>query len=138
MAKQFASSARAGRAGKKGRPTRRRGIDRSDSPEGSSAQLRALRRVGRPPLGAAARRLIAIRIDPHVLEARAAGSQAARFRLSVPYQRAAREARGTTAQRLSAAGCDDNTTTATPLCSYGVRLLLCAAFTLTDQMVTRT
>lgn len=27
-----------------------------------------MRRVGRPPLGAAARRLIAIRIDPQVLE----------------------------------------------------------------------
>ena len=69
MAKQFASSARAGRAGKKRRPTRRRRIDFSDMPEASSAQLRALRRVGRPPLGAAARRLIAIRIDPHVLGA---------------------------------------------------------------------
>ena len=69
MAKQFASSARAGRAGKKGRPTRRRGIDFSDIPEACSAQLRALRRVGRPPLGAAPRRLIAIRIDPHVLGA---------------------------------------------------------------------
>jgi len=28
-----------------------------------------MRRFGRPPLGAAARRLIAIRIDPHVLGA---------------------------------------------------------------------
>ena len=48
---------------------RRPGIDFSDIPEMSPAQLRAMRRVGRPPLGAAARRLIAIRIDPHVLEA---------------------------------------------------------------------
>jgi uncharacterized protein (DUF4415 family) len=48
---------------------RRRGIDFSDIPEVSSVQLRAMRRLGRPPLGAAARRLIAIRIDPQVLGA---------------------------------------------------------------------
>ncbi len=48
---------------------RRRGIDFSDIPEVSPVQLRAMRRVGRPPLGAAARRLIAIRIDPRVLDA---------------------------------------------------------------------
>jgi uncharacterized protein (DUF4415 family) len=48
---------------------RRRAIDFSDVPEASPAQLRAMRRVGRPPLGAAARRLIAIRIDPQVLDA---------------------------------------------------------------------
>ena len=48
---------------------RRPGIDFSDIPEVSPAQLRAMRRVGRPPLGAAARRLIAIRIDPQVLDA---------------------------------------------------------------------
>jgi len=48
---------------------RRRGIDFSDIPEASPAQLRVMRRVGRPPLGAAARRLIAIRIDPQVLDA---------------------------------------------------------------------
>jgi uncharacterized protein (DUF4415 family) len=48
---------------------RRRGINFSDIPEASSTQLRAMRRVGRPPLGAEARRLIAIRIDPHVLNA---------------------------------------------------------------------
>ena len=48
---------------------RRPGIDFSDIPEASPAQLRGMRRVGRPPLGAAARRLIAIRIDPQVLDA---------------------------------------------------------------------
>ena len=48
---------------------RRRGIDFSDIPEASPAQLRVMRRIGRPPLGAAARRLIAIRIDPQVLDA---------------------------------------------------------------------
>jgi uncharacterized protein (DUF4415 family) len=69
MAKGSASSARAGRAGKSGRSMRRREIDFSDIPEASPAQLRAMRRVGRPPLGVAARRLIAIRIDPQVLGA---------------------------------------------------------------------
>jgi uncharacterized protein (DUF4415 family) len=48
---------------------RRPAIDFSDIPEASPAQLRAMRRVGRPPLGAAPHRLIAIRIDPQVLDA---------------------------------------------------------------------
>jgi uncharacterized protein (DUF4415 family) len=69
MARASASSARAGRAAGSGRRMRRPGIDFSDMPEVSPAQLRAMRRVGRPPLGAAARRLIAIRIDPQVLDA---------------------------------------------------------------------
>jgi len=69
MAKVSVSSARAGRAGRNGRPTRRRGIAFSDIAEASPAQLRGMRRVGRPPLGAATRRLIAIRIDPDVLGA---------------------------------------------------------------------
>src|SRR5437763_16890141 len=70
MAKASGSSARAGRAGNSGRPMRRRPrIDFSDVREASPAQLRAMRRVGRPPLGAEARRLIAIRIDPQVLDA---------------------------------------------------------------------
>lgn len=70
MARRSASSVRAGRAAKSGLPTRRRpGIDFSDIPEASPAQLRKMRRVGRPPLGATARRLIAIRIDPRVLDA---------------------------------------------------------------------
>ena len=70
MAKAFASSARARRAAESERPTRRRrAIDFSEIPEASPAQLRAMRRVGRPPLGAEPRRLIAIRIDPQVLDA---------------------------------------------------------------------
>ncbi|PYN52224.1 MAG: hypothetical protein DMD97_03795 [Candidatus Rokuibacteriota bacterium] len=70
MARGFASSARAARAAKSARPTRRRrGIDFSEIRETSPVQLRAMRRVGRPPLGAEPRRLIAIRIDPHVLAA---------------------------------------------------------------------
>ncbi len=42
-------------------------IDFSDLREASGAQQRAMRRVGRPPLGQGARRLIAIRLDPDVL-----------------------------------------------------------------------
>src|SRR5262245_39918092 len=69
MGRASVSSARAGRAARSGRPMPSRAIDFSDIPEASRAQLRAMRRVGRPPLGTAARRLIAIRIDPHVLDA---------------------------------------------------------------------
>jgi uncharacterized protein (DUF4415 family) len=56
------------RAEKNGRrmPARRK-IDFSDLPEASGTQLRGMRRVGRPPLGSRARRLIAIRLDPEVL-----------------------------------------------------------------------
>lgn len=69
MTKRSASSARDGRAARKGPLTRKaRRIDFSDIPEASDEQLRAMRRVGRPPLGDAARRLIAIRVDPDVLE----------------------------------------------------------------------
>jgi uncharacterized protein (DUF4415 family) len=67
MAKRFVSLARGGRAGRKGRHTRARRIDFSDIPEASTEQLRAMRRVGRPPIGEQARQLIAIRLDPQVL-----------------------------------------------------------------------
>jgi uncharacterized protein (DUF4415 family) len=67
MPKRSAPSARAVRAGANARRTTR-GIDFSDIPEASEAQLRRMRRVGRPPLGDAARRLIAIRVDAGVLE----------------------------------------------------------------------
>ena len=50
-----------------GRRTRRE-IDFSDIPDSSSEQLRAMRRVGRPPLGNEPRRLIAIRVDARVLD----------------------------------------------------------------------
>ena len=69
MARRSASSARGGRTARKGPRTRAaRRIDYSDIPEASDEQLGAMRRVGRPPLGDAARRLIAIRVDPDVLE----------------------------------------------------------------------
>jgi uncharacterized protein (DUF4415 family) len=40
----------------------------SDIPDSSPAQLKAMRRVGRPPLGDEPRRLIAIRVDAGVLD----------------------------------------------------------------------
>ena len=67
MPKRSASSVRAGRAGASARRMPRR-IDFTDLPESSPEQLKAMRRVGRPPLGARARQLIAIRVDPSVLE----------------------------------------------------------------------
>jgi uncharacterized protein (DUF4415 family) len=69
MANRSASSVRGGPAARKEPRTQvARRIDFSDIPEASDEQLRAMRRVGRPPLGGAARRLIAIRLDPDVLE----------------------------------------------------------------------
>src|SRR5437879_6070977 len=68
MSKKSESSARGSRAGKREPPTATaRSIDFSDIPEASGEQLRAMRRVGRPPLGDRARQLIAIRLDPKVL-----------------------------------------------------------------------
>ena len=68
MAKKSTSSARGARAARKGQPARPASrIDFSDIPEASGEQLRGMRRVGRPPLGGSARRLIAIRLDPDVL-----------------------------------------------------------------------
>jgi uncharacterized protein (DUF4415 family) len=46
----------------------RRKIDYSDIPGSSPDQLKAMRRVGRPPLGNEPRQLIAIRVDARVLE----------------------------------------------------------------------
>ncbi len=68
MAKRSASSARGVRAAANARPTRTK-IDFSDIPESSPEQLASMRRVGRPPIGKEPRQLIAIRVDPSVLEA---------------------------------------------------------------------
>lgn len=68
MAKRSESSARGERAGKNERRTRARRIDFSDIPEASTKQLGAMRRVGRPPIGEQARQLIAIRLDPRVID----------------------------------------------------------------------
>ena len=67
MPKRSGSSARAGRAPASGRRTRQQ-IDFSDIPDSSGEQLKAMRRVGRPPLGDEPRQLIAIRVDAGVLE----------------------------------------------------------------------
>jgi uncharacterized protein (DUF4415 family) len=67
MAKKFGSSARGERAGGSARRTRRK-IDFSDIPDSSPEQLATMRRVGRPPIGKEPRQLIAIRVDPSVLE----------------------------------------------------------------------
>jgi uncharacterized protein (DUF4415 family) len=67
MPKRSGSSVRGGRVAANARRTTRR-IDYSDIPESSPEQLKAMRRVGRPPLGDEPRRLIAIRVDPSVLE----------------------------------------------------------------------
>ena len=67
MPKKSASSARDARAAANVRRTART-IDFSDIPEASPAQLRGMRRVGRPPLGNAPRQLIAIRVDAGVLD----------------------------------------------------------------------
>ena len=68
MAKRSESSVRGEQAGRKERRTRARRIDFSDIPEASTEQLRAMRRVGRPPIGEQARQLIAIRLDPRVID----------------------------------------------------------------------
>ena len=69
MSKRSVSSARDKPVAKNERRTRvARKIDVSDIPEASNEQLRAMRRVGRPPIGDAARQLIAIRLDPDVLK----------------------------------------------------------------------
>jgi len=67
MAKRSVSSARAGRAVASGLRTTRT-IDFSDISESSREQLNVMRRVGRPPMGDEPRRLIAIRVDPVVLD----------------------------------------------------------------------
>src|SRR5262245_42080893 len=67
MSKRFASSARGARVAGSARRTSRK-IDFSDLPESSEEQLRTMRRVGRPPIGSEPRQLIAIRLDPSVLD----------------------------------------------------------------------
>lgn len=66
--KRSASSAHARPAKKSVRYMPDRDIDFSDIPEMTNEELRRARRVGRPTLGEVARELIAIRIDPGVLD----------------------------------------------------------------------
>jgi len=67
MRKRSGSSARGGRVVANVRRTVRK-IHFSDIPNSSPEQLKAMRRVGRPPLGDKPRQLIAIRVDPRVLD----------------------------------------------------------------------
>ncbi len=68
MAKKYSGSSVQGRQAKKSaRPTRDREIDFSDIPELSDKQLTSMKRMGRPLLGTATRKLISVRIDPGVL-----------------------------------------------------------------------
>ncbi len=59
---------RGGQTAKKGKGIRSKKIDYSDIPALSQKQLASLRRVGRPPIGDEPRKLIAIRLDPGILE----------------------------------------------------------------------
>src|SRR5689334_9132524 len=68
MPKRLRSSASGRRVAANVRRTHRK-TDYSDSPESTPEQLKVTRRVGRPPLGNETRKLIAIRVDPRVLEA---------------------------------------------------------------------
>ena len=68
MPKRSVSSARGARVVTSVRRTTPSKIDFSDIPDSSPEQLRAMRRVGRPPLGDRARPLSALRVDPDVLE----------------------------------------------------------------------
>ena len=63
--RQSGSSARGTRAGKNARPIK---IDFSDIPQSTDEELRRARRVGRPKTGRPTRQLIAIRIDPFLLQ----------------------------------------------------------------------
>ena len=67
MRKRSVSSARGARVGASARRTTRR-IDFSEIADSSPEQLKVMRRVGRPPLGEEPRQLIAIRVDPGVLD----------------------------------------------------------------------
>lgn len=67
MRKRSGSSVRGARVAANARRTARK-TDSSDIPDSSHEQLEAMRRVGRPPLGDEPRQLIAIRVDPGVLD----------------------------------------------------------------------
>jgi len=67
MSRRSASSARGAQVAGNARRTQRR-IDFSDVPDSSPEELKAMRRVGRPPIGDEPRQLIAIRLDPDVLD----------------------------------------------------------------------
>jgi uncharacterized protein (DUF4415 family) len=82
MKKSRASSVRGEPVAKSARGMKRRTIDFSDIPELSDEQLARMRRVGRPPQGERARKLISIRLDQQVL----AWLKAAASEKDQPYQ----------------------------------------------------
>ncbi len=65
--KSFESSARGTRAKRNAKSIPDREIDFSDIPALSDEQLASMKKLGRPLLGNAPRKLIAVRIDPAVL-----------------------------------------------------------------------
>ncbi len=67
MRKRSGSSARSERTDESVRRTRRK-TNFSNIPHSSAAQLKSMRRVGRPSLGDEPRQLIAIRVDLGVLD----------------------------------------------------------------------
>lgn len=66
--KSSGSSVRAMRAKKNAKIIPDHEIDFSDIPEMSDKQLKSMKRLGRPLLGSAARKLVAIRLDTLVLK----------------------------------------------------------------------
>jgi len=79
--KRFASSARGRKAVRNAKHMPDSGIDFSDIPESTDAELKRARRVGRPKTGQA-KQLIAIRISPRLL----AQLRRRAAKLSKPYQ----------------------------------------------------
>lgn len=83
MAKRYSAlSVRGKRQKKSGQHIPDSRVDFSDIPELSDEQLKSMRKPGRPLIGSAPRKMIAVRIDPEVL---AQLKQEAR-RTGVPYQ----------------------------------------------------
>ncbi len=68
MRKSRGSSVRGGQTVRKEKSIKRSKIDFSDIPELSDKQLSSMRRVGRPTLGDEPRKLIAMRLDPKILQ----------------------------------------------------------------------
>ena len=102
--KSRASSAHGARTGGSARQIPDSEIDYSDIPELTDDQLRQMRPLGRPPVGDAVKKSIAIRINPNLL----ADLRAVAARKHIPYQTlihdvlekfVARAARGATASR---------------------------------------
>jgi uncharacterized protein (DUF4415 family) len=60
----------------------KRRIDFSDIPELSDAQLRRMKRVGRPTIGRAPRKAVSLRVDPDVLAGSRPPPQSPAYRIS--------------------------------------------------------